>query len=86
MAPSLENERVEYFCFRLAGMASDGRTEDYVPYGLPSCVFKGTLTQARDEAESFRYEEDEHAAGVCIYAKRNQTWQEVESSIGWPDD
>ncbi len=85
MAATAENEHAEYFYFRLVGMAGDGETENYVPYGLRSRVFGGTLTQARNEAERFRREEDEYATGVCIYAKRNEVWQIVATYLGYPD-
>ncbi len=86
MAATAENKLVELFYFRLLGATYDdeGLFEDYVPYGLPSRVFKGTLTQARDEARSFHFEEDECACGACIYVKRNKTWQKIESYIGSP--
>ena len=88
MAATAENERVELFYFRLVGAAYDneGQFEDYVPYGLPSRVFKGTLTQARYAATRFHREEDEYACGACIYAKRNETWLEIESYLGDPND
>ncbi len=88
MAATAENELVELFYFRLMGAAYDneGQFEDYVPYGLPSRVFKGTLSQARHAAIRFHYLEDEYACGACIYAKRNETWQEIESYLGSPEE
>jgi hypothetical protein len=69
-------------------MRSDYNQEEgasYFPDGMWSPIFKGTLTQARDEAERFRHQEDEYACGVYIYTKRNETWQEVASYLGHPD-
>ena len=85
MTANLENERVELFYFRLVGMASGGETEDYVPYGLRSPIFKGTWTQAKDEAERFRYLEDQCSCGVCIYTKRDNGWQKVATYLGCPE-
>ena len=86
MAATAENEYVEYFYFRLVGVGGDDDGEwDYVPYGLRSPIFKGTFTQANDEAERFRYEEDENATGVCVYAKRDNVWQKIASYLGQPD-
>lgn len=86
MTATAENERVEYFYFRLVGAAGDDDGWDYVPYGLRSPIFKGTFTQAQNEAERFRYQEDEYATGVCIYAKRDETWQKIASYLGITHD
>ncbi len=88
MAATAENELVELFYFRLVGAAYDneGRFKDYVPYGPPSQVFKGALPQARHAAVRFHYQEDKRACGACIYAKRNEVWQEIESYLGDPND
>jgi hypothetical protein len=86
MAATAENERVELFYFRLVGTTYDneGLFEDYVPYGHPSPVFKGTLSQARNEVRRFHCQEDEYECGACIYVKRNEAWQKVESYLGAP--
>ncbi len=86
MAATAESERVEYFYFRLVGAGGDDEGGwDYIPYGLRSSIFKGTFTQAQHEAERFHYQEDENAAGVCIYAKRDNVWQKIASYLGQPE-
>lgn len=86
MAPSLENQRVETFYFRL--MRSDYNEEEgasYFPHGVFSPAFRGTLTQAKDAVKRFHYQEDKYACGACIYAQRNGAWQEIESYLGSPE-
>jgi hypothetical protein len=89
MAATAENkhEAVEDFCFRLIGADYDeeGQFADYVAYGPWSPIFRGTLIEARAEAERFRYVTDRHECGVCIYAKRDGSWQEVTSYLGHPN-